>query len=302
MRRLFTIATQSWERYDNDHGDLLAAAISFYSLLSLAPLGVVALTVAGIVFDRQQARTALLDSVKRFASEDIARLLLRQLDAAEQSSGRVAAVIALLTLCWAASRLFVQLQESLNLMWGVRVRDAKNKRETIERYVLQRLLSFAMVMGSGMLLLCLLVLQTLLNDVSGLLGKLAHTPLFSGAVGIAQQTVVPLALLSLICAIIYRVLPDARIHWRDVWAGALLTATLILLGTWLLGLYLTRIAPVWLQGAVGSIALFMIWTYYLAQVFLFGAAFTRVWAGRTGDSIRPAAYAELRPDHEAHDK
>src|SRR4051794_23318114 len=131
MRRLFTIATQSWERYDNDHGDLLAAAISFYSLLSLAPLGVVALTVAGIVFDRQQARTALLDSVKRFASEDIARLLLRQLDAAEQSSGRVAAVIALLTLCWAASRLFVQLQESLNLMWGVRVRDAKNKRETI---------------------------------------------------------------------------------------------------------------------------------------------------------------------------
>jgi membrane protein len=288
---LWGLIKDTYDRYSDDHGDILAASISFYTLLSLAPLIVVALTIAGVVFGRDEARASLLDNVRRYTSEDIAQLLMRQLDAAEAGSGRIAAVLALLVLVWAASRLFIALQEALNVIWAVPTREAGSTRETILRFVVKRLISLAMVMGTGALLLSVLVLQTVLSDVSGLAQRLVPEEWVTGVYGLTQQTLLPLALLSVTCAVIYRVLPDVRIHWRDVWVGSALTAALVLLGTWLLGLYLSRIAPGWLQGAVGSIAVFMVWTYYLAQVFLFGAAFTRVWSGRAGGSWRPSAPA-----------
>lgn len=298
MKRLFALLRDTWNRYSDDHGDLLAAAVAFYSLLSLAPVVVIAITVASIVFDREQVRAAVLRQLGGVASPDIARVLVRLLDAAERSGGRVAAVIALVMLLWAASRLFLQLQEALNVIWGVRVAPAST-REMIRRTAGKRLVSFAMVLGSGALLLALLGLQALMTGVGDLVTRFVHVEALIAALRSVQQIGVSLVVLTLLCALIYRVLPDVRIRWRDVLVGSAITALLVLGGTALFGLYLSRVAPAWLQGAAGSVALFMVWMYYLAQVFLIGAAFTRTWALRHGEPVTPEPHAELRPEARA---
>jgi membrane protein len=293
MKHLARLLYDTWNRY-SEHGDMLAAAVAFYSLLSIAPLSVVAVTVAGLVFERSEVRDTLFSTVEEASNTDVAKVVIDLLDAAERGGGRVAAALALGLLAWAASRLFLELQEALNLMWGVRVKSARSARETMRRIAIKRAISFAMVLGSGMLLLALLVLQTLMAGVGGVVARVVRTEEAVNIFGFVQQIGVSFALLTLICAVVYRVLPDARIRWRDVWFGAAMTALLVLIGTALLGLYLSRIAPAWLQGAIGSIAVFMIWTYYVAQVFLVGAAFTREWACRSGDGITPEPHAELR--------
>ena len=294
--RVWAVVSDTWSRYNRGHGGLLAAAVAFYSLLSLAPLIVIAVTVAGLVFDADQVRAALLNRVENAANADVANVLVRLLHAADKGGGRVAAVVALLTLLWAASRLFLELQEALNIMWGVRVKQAGSTRESIKRTAAKRLISFGMVLGSGTLLLATVLLQTLVAGIGSFIQRYLHIERIADALGSAEQVGVSLSVLLVSFAVIYRVLPDAHIRWRDVWIGAGLTAVLVLTGTWLLGLYLSHIAPAWLQGALGSIAVFMIWTFYLAQVFLLGSAFTRVWACRGGGRVRPEAHAELLPE------
>jgi membrane protein len=300
FHRVVALLRGTWNRYIDEHGDLLAAAVAFYSLLSLAPLSVIAISVASVVVNRKEVREEWVRGVSQAANADVAHVLVRQLDAAEHSSGRVAAVIALLTLLWAASRLFVELQEALNVIWGVRTVSAQSALESIRRNAGKRLAAFAMVFGSGALLLALLGLQTLMSGVSAEVKRYIHVEALADAFGFAGEALISLALLTLLCALIYRVLPDARTRWRDVLVGGAITALLVLCGTALFGLYLGRIAPAWLQGALGSVALFMIWTYYVAQVFLIGAAFTRTWACRSGVPIEPAPHAELRPEPQAH--
>jgi membrane protein len=296
---LVALLRGTWNRYIDNHGDLLAAAVAFYSLLSLAPLSVIAISVASVVVNRQSVREEWVRGVSQAANADVAHVLVRQLDAAEHSSGRVATVIALITLLWAASRLFVELQEALNVIWGVRV-VTQSARESIRRNAGKRLAAVAMVFGSGALLLALLGLQTLMTGVSAEVKRVIHIQALVEAFGFAGEALISFALLTLLCALIYRVLPDARTRWRDVLIGGAITALLVLGGTALFGLYLGRIAPAWLQGALGSVALFMIWTYYVAQVFLIGAAFTRTWACHSGAPIEPAPNAELLPELQAH--
>ena len=228
----------------------------------------------------------------------MAATVLGLMDAAKPGSGPLATLLAGLVLLWAASRVFLQLQQALNLMWGVRVVTASSARELLRRVAYKRVISFAMVLACGALLLVTLLVQTAFSAVGGLFQRLAahvmDTGMVSGALLLAQQLALSLALLTALFAMIYRVLPDVRLHWSDVGAGAALTAVLVLAGTWVLGLFLAYIAPRWLQGAIGSVAAFMLWTYYLAQVFLLGAAFTRAWAGRAGARIVPEPYARMR--------
>jgi membrane protein len=288
--RWLTFIVETWERFDR-HGDLLAAAISFYTLLSLAPLVVIALSVASLIVDRAEARGSLLSSMSDLTSPQLAQTVAELTDAIGEQGGGLAAIIASVMLLWAASRLFLQIQEALNLIWGVRTKDAESTREMLHRLVIKRLISFAMVIACGALLLSMLIAQALLATLGGAIERWA---------GVGAITVSPwLFFFALSCALfamVYRVLPDAQVRWRDVWVGALVTSVLVLGGTALLGLYLTRIAPAWLQGAAGSLAAFMLWAYYLAQVFLLGASFTRTWSAREGQALKPDPIAELAPD------
>lgn len=292
-RRFWKLITDTYDRYDDQHGDLLAAAFSFYSLLSIAPLAVIVVTVAGLFVDPDDARRALLSGVERASSREITEVLVRGIEAAQSQRVGIGAAIALLLLLWAASRLFIVLQEALNTIWGVQPKPAGSVLRSLRRVALKRLVSFAMVIGCGALLLASLVLQTTMTSVSTrLLAALGLSGLHGG-LAFAQQLGLSLLALSVAFALMFRLLPDAEVPWRSAWTGGIVTAVMVLLGTALLSLYLSRIAPNWLQGAVGSIAAFVIWSNYLAQVFLLGAALTRVRATSHGEALAPEPHAEL---------
>jgi membrane protein len=296
MKRAWDVLTATWDRYREEHGHLLAAAFSLYSLLAIAPLCVIAVSVAGLVVDPDDARRALLSSVERSSSQGFSGLFLELLDSTRRQGTGWATVVATALLIWAASRLFLVLQEALNAIWGVQVVVAESMLATIKRLAVKRLISFAMVIGCGALLLIVLALQTVLSSVRGSVLQFLHLEERTGRWLFLQQSLLSFLLLSVVVALIYKLLPDASIRWRDVRGGAALTAAMMLLGSWLLGLYLSRIAPAWVAGAVGSIAAFLFWCYYQAQVFLLGAALTRVLSARGGRDPGPAPpHAKLRP-------
>jgi len=291
--RAWVLIRDTYERYDDQRGDLLAAAFSFYSLLSIAPLAVIAVTIAGLFVDPAEARAALVSGVERASSRDIADVLVRGLEAAQSQRVGIGAAIALFLLLWAASRLFTVLQEGLNQIWGVQPTPAGSVLVSLRRVALKRLVSFAMVIGCGALLLASLVVQTTMTSVStSLLASVGMSGL-QGRLAFVQQLGLSLVALTVSFALVFRILPDATVQWRAAWTGGIVTAAMVLLGTVLLSLYLTRIAPNWLQGAVGSIAAFVIWSNYLAQVFLLGASLTRVRATCHGERLEPEPHAEL---------
>ncbi len=261
-------------------------------LLSVAPLFVIVVSVAGLLFDRAEARAALARTLHGIVSDDAVSVVTHALEAMQHHDTRVATLIATLMLLWAASGLFVEMQTGLNMIWGV-TPSASTFREHVRYFALKRSTSLAMVIGCGALLLASLVLHTVLTALGGLALKLVAGSALPPAIMLAQEDTLSLALLTVLFAMIFRVLPDAHVSFRDVGIGALLTAVLTLAGTRLLGYYFTNVAPLRLNSAVGSLSAFMLWTYYLARVIFFGAAFTRVWAVRGGRSVVPNKHAQL---------
>jgi membrane protein len=294
-RRLAVLLKETFGRF-TEYGDLLAAGMSFYALLSMGPLLVIAVTVTGWLLGQHSARETALSMLNRATSPAVQDSAHALLDAAGKGSGKVAAVLAALMLLWAASRLFLQVQDALNLLWGVRVSAASSTHRAVTRVAVKRLVSFAMVLACGALLLATIVLQTATVALGQFLDALLDVHIFTSAFALVQESVLSIALSCVVFALVYRVLPDVRLRWRDVWVGALLTSTLMLAGTWLLGLYLWQVAPAQLEGAIGTVAVFMLWTYYQAQVFLLGAAFTRAWSCRSGVAPPPKPHAARIPE------
>jgi membrane protein len=282
LRWLVRVFVDAWDRFTK-HGDMLAGSLAFFGLLSLAPLVVIAISVASVLVERERVRQALIAGARDMASSQIVDEVVKLIDAVEQQQTGVGALIAGFLLLWAASKLFMQIEEALNLIWGVETKTALTARQTVQRLVMKRLISFAMVIGCGVLLLSMLIVQAVLV----MIGEVASRAL-GVELAVLGPPIVFFTLLTALFALMYRVLPDTEIQFREVWVGATTTSVLVLLGTWLLGLYLTRIAPAWLQGAAGALAAFMVWTYYLAQVFLLGASFTRAWAVRERGDARKA--------------
>lgn len=287
-----SLLRETWSRF-RASGDTHSAATAFYALLSVAPLIVIMVDVAAVAFDDGAARAGIARGLRRVATPDVVQVVERMLDASIlHRSGLFARVIATLLALLAASRLFVQVHVSLNEIWGVRVPETQTFGEYLRYFAIKRALSLAMVLACGLLLLVELVLQTALSGLGSLAADLLGAAVPAPVV-LAEQTAVSLVIRWLLFALVYRVLPDARVHWADVVLGAALTVLLTLPGTWLLGLYFAHVAPTFLQGAVGSAALFILWTYYMAQVFFFGAAFTRAWSCRHGEAVQPGGHAEL---------
>ncbi|MGD8863631.1 MAG: YihY/virulence factor BrkB family protein [Myxococcales bacterium] len=291
--RAYEIVEETVDRYSRARGDLIAAGLAFYGLMSAAPLALLAVNIAGLVFERAVARTALLEAVRSAAGDSVGDKAAALLDAIRGEVGSEWSLVVVGIVLWASSRLFVQLQDALNLLWGVEINDAPSKRAIVKQLTIKRLVSVMMVFGSGILLLVLVVAQALLSNLASELDRIFADLGVSLPLVISQQVVLSLALTTLFFALIYRVLPDARIPWRDVWIGAGGTAVLVVLGTAVLSVYLGRAASNVVNGALGSFAAFVLWAYYLSQVFVLGAAFTRVWTGRTEGAIRPEPHAHL---------
>ncbi|HEY8256370.1 MAG TPA: YihY/virulence factor BrkB family protein, partial [Gemmatimonadales bacterium] len=203
--------------------------------------------------------------------------------------GIFATVVGIVTLFLGATGLFLELQTALNAIWGVKPRPDAGVRDMVR----QRVISFGLVIGVGFLLMVSLVVSAALAAIDKYVGRLFPAYLVLGQ---ALNVVVSLGVVTLLFAMIYKTLPDVKLAWRDVWAGAVVTAGLFTVGKYLIGLYLGRSATASAYGAAGSIIVLLLWINYSSQIVLLGAEFTRAWVEGMGSKPQPEAYAADGPE------
>jgi membrane protein len=206
--------------------------------------------------------------------------------AARPSVAGIAGFLGLCTLIWGASNLFVELQDSLNTIWGV---ELKPRNRHIPAVVRERFLSFGMNLVIGFLFLVSLLLSAIIAALADYLGELLPGVAFVWQI---FNFIFSFVVTVVLFALIYKVLPDARFAWRDVWMGAAVTALLFMVGKWVLGLYLSFQTLASAYGAAGSLIVLLLWIYYSAQIFFFGAEFTQVYARRAGEGVVPDPKAQ----------
>jgi membrane protein len=289
LRGVWPLLKQTFAEWSEDEVPRLAAALSYYTVFALAPVLVVITAIASLVFDSASVRAEVLGQMHGLLGPAGAELVGSMLDAAGRSRGSVAALIAgVLTTLFAASGLFGELQAALNRVWEVKPRRGRG----VLGLVKDRFLSFTMVLGVGFVMLVSLVVSAGLAAA----GKYAaHLLPRWDAILQALNAVVGVGIATLLFAMIYKVLPDVKLRWRDVWLGALVTAALFTIGRVLIGLYLGRTSVGSTFGAAGSLAIILLWVYYSSQILLIGAEFTQVHTRWRGAWVEPREQAEIEP-------
>jgi membrane protein len=283
IKQLFQETFAEWSK---DKASRLAAALSYYTIFSVAPLLIIAIAVAGLVFGRQAATDQIVYEIRGLVGDQGAQIIQTILqNASKTTSGILATVIGIATLLIGASGAFGQLQDSLNTIWEVKPKSGRGVKGMLR----DRFLSFSMVLVIGFLLLVSLLLSAFLAGIGKYLSDLL--PMSS----VVMQTInfgLSFGVTTVLFALIFKVLPDAYVRWRDVWVGAAVTALLFSLGRFLIGLYLGRASVSSAYGAAGSLVVLLLWVYYSAQILFLGAEFTQVYAKKFGKAIVPKPNAE----------
>lgn len=287
MPPIVPLIRQSYKDFNDDRASMLGAALAYYTLFSIAPILVVATGVAGLVFGERAVQGQLseqLDELVGPQGAEAVELMLANMH--DQGSGIVAIVVGTVTLLLGATTAFLQLQAALNTVWEVR-----RQGGGIKGMLLQRVLSFGMVLGIGFLLMVSLVVSAILSGLQDQLDRiLPGGELLWQGVNLA----VSVGVFTLLFGLIFRYLPDVEIEWRDVWFGGLVTALLFTAGKFAIGFYLGRSSVASSYGAAGSLVVLLVWIYYSAQIVLFGAEVTQANARMKGRRIAPAKGAVRR--------
>lgn len=264
-------------KWDAHNAPRLGASLAYYTLLSLAPLSILLVAICRLVFTRSAAESNLLRQLQAIVGHSAATTLQSVFDATHhRGSGVIAGVAAIVTLFFGASGVFVELRDSLNLIWDARVSTWRGWRALIT----QRLTSFAAVLALGFLLLVSLVLSAALGVIGRFFGNLVPAGTAIGG-EVVNLVVSPLA-AAVLFALIFKFVPDVPIDWRDVVVGAVVTSILFTIGRGALSFYLRTAGIGSAYGAAGSLVAFVVWVYYSAQIFFFGAILTRVYADKHG--------------------
>ena len=267
------IVRRTLSEWSEDNCFRLAAALSYYTIFSLAPLLLIVIAVVGLVYEREDAQTAILAQMHALVGKRGADGVQALLEGASKDSSQnvLATVIGIGALILGASGVFTQLKDSLNTIWEVKPRPGLG----ILRWFTDRLLGFGVVLGIGFLLLVWLIVSAGLAAMGKFLeGMLPLPPGVLYAINLAGSFVV----ITLLFAMIYKLLPDVSLAWRHVFIGSAITAALFTIGKFLIGLYIGQAAVSSSFGAAGSILVILLWAYYSALIFLLGAEFTQVYA------------------------
>ena len=273
----WSLLRQTAQSWLDDYAPSMGAALAYYTLFSLAPLLLIVISVAGLIFGEDAARGEITLQLRSLMGDAGARAVQDLLASVRQPvEGSFATAVGLLLLLVGATTVFAELQDSLDRIWRVPARVRPNGWLALVR---ARLLSFGMILAIGFLLTVSLVVSAM----TALLGKSVE-PLFGGwyVVGAAVNGIGGFLLITAMFALIYKVMPRVHVHWEDVWTGAVFTAMLFTLGKFVIGLYISRFGMISGFGAAGSLVIVLLWVYYSAQVFLFGAEFTWVYANACG--------------------
>jgi membrane protein len=270
---------ETLDEWWDDRASELAAALAFYTVFSFAPLLIIVIAMVSMVFGREAVRTEVVSYFQSVIGYRAARLVVAVLEQSRQQSS-LATVAGIGTSLFGATVVFAELQDALNTIWEVTVKPGK----TVKIFFRKRLLSFMMVLGIGILLVVFLVATAALSAVAKFLGSSLPMP---ALVLQAGNFVISFTITTILFAVIYKVLPDVRITWQDVWTGAAATSLLFTIGKTLIGVYLAYSGAGSAYGAAGSFVVMLLWVYYSAQIFFLGAEFTQVYARHRGAVIEP---------------
>jgi membrane protein len=276
-RTYWQLVRSSFQAWNDDYAPSMGAALAYYTTFSLAPLLIIVIAVAGLVFGQEAARGEIVFQLHGLVGEEGAKTVEELLTSASRpTSGLLASIIGLATLLVGATSVFAELQSALDRIWRA---PAVQHTSTALALLRARVLSFGMVIAMGFLLLVSLVIGAALSALSKWGGTI-----FPGGVVVLQllNLAVGFGVTTLLFAMAYRILPRVKIAWSDVRIGAIVTAALFTIGKYLIGLYLGRAGVSSGFGAAGSLVIILVWVYYSAQIFLLGAEFTWVFAHSHG--------------------
>jgi membrane protein len=286
IKRGYQMLKSAVADFSSDDAMSLAAALAFYAALSMAPLLLIFLAVTSLLGPEIQER--MIQQMQTVVGERAGSVIgeIVQQGGQQRSVGWISAIVGFAALLLSATGAFGQMQHSLNRIWDVRLKAAG-----VRMWLRKRALSLLLILALGLVLLVSLGLSAALNMM------------FAGTGGYLWQIVNAVGMLiiyTLLFALIYKILPDVKISWKDVWVGALLTGVLFEIGRFLIGLYLGRSSVASPYGAAGSLVLLLLWIYYASIIFFLGAELTQTWATFHGRRLRPEEYAQEVP--EGHQK
>lgn len=263
-----------------------SAAIAFYAIFSLPAILVISYAVSGILYQPDLIQEELFQQLSAVMGQDGAEFLLKAMSSSQEfGDNRTAIAVGVITLIFSATGVFISLQDSLNAIWQVKPKP----RNQLIKFLFNRLQSFLMVIGFGLLLLSMVLLDLILSYLNEFASEINFPfDIFFFTLLNAALTFMATAL---IVASFFKILPDARVKWRDVWIGSVITTVLLVTGKFLIGYFLENWSTGSFYGATGVFVVILMWVYYTSMILLLGAAFTYIYAQKAGQRIIPAAYA-----------
>lgn len=270
LQTYWSLLKDSVVAFINDEALSRGAAMAFYAVTSLAPILLIVIAIAGLVFGEEAAQNAIVEQLTGLMGQSSAEVLQTAIkSASDTTSGTIGTIIGVVTLIITASGVFGEMQTALNAIWKV-----DSSGASISRLVRARIVSIGLVAALGFLLIVSLVMSTVIAAVGNVIT--GHLP-FGDVIISVLNTVISFLLLAALFAAIYKVLPDRKLEWRDVIVGACITSALFTIGKSLIGWYLGSSAVASAYGAAGSLLIVMLWVYYSSEIFLLGAEFTHQW-------------------------
>ena len=282
IRWVFSLLKNTTTAFSNDNAFKLSASLSYYTIFALGPLLIIVISLSAIFYGKEVVEGRLQEQLSHLLGSDAALQIQNILRNAQQTHATtLGAIIGFVVLFVGATGVFTEIQGSINFIWSVR---AKPKKSWL-KYLLNRLISFSLIIGLGFVLLVSLIINALLTLLSETLTrKFPHFPV--GLFNLANSIII-LTVITCLFTVIYKVLPDAIIAWKDAWIGSIFTAALFLLGKFLIGYYLGKSNLGVTYGTAASVVIILAWVYYSSLILYFGAEFTKVYALHSGEGIRP---------------
>jgi membrane protein len=289
---IWQLIRTTFQEWQDDQAARLAAALSYYTVFSIAPLLIIVISIVGVVIGQREAQGQIVAQIASYVGEESAGFIEGILEQMSQPRNTIiATIIGVITLLLGATGVFGELQASLNQIWDVPPKKEQSTQQGIRSLIFTRVLSFGMVLAIGFLLLVSLVISTAVTAATTwLIGDRVEIAF----IGQALNFLVGFAIITLLFALIFKFLPDTKIHWRDVWPGAIVTSLLFTIGRLLISLYLSHSSTASVYGAAGSLVVLLLWVYYSAQILFFGAEFTQVFS-RRGD-LQSVQQKRKQPD------
>jgi len=288
---LWNVLKETLNEFVQDRAMRLAAATAYYAVFSIGPLLVLVIGLAGLVFGEESVRREITMQMRAYVGEKSAAVISSMMQAQQKSGSLMATIVGAAGLVVGATGAFGQLQDSLNTIWGVSVKPGKS----LGAFLRDRIFSIAMVLAVGFVLLVSMALSTLVVAFSGYIGNLVSLP---GWLVPLFNDFLNFLVISLLFALIFKVLPDVKIHWRDVGVGAVGTAFLFTAGKFLLGIYLAHQTSASAYGAGSAFVMILLYIYYASVILYFGAEFTQVYTRLRGRRLVPSKYAVHITDFE----